>query len=133
MKAITIKQPFASAIMVGLKDVENRTWQTTYRGRIAIHAAKAPAPPEAFDKVRTLTGLDLRPDPMDLKPLIYGVIIGSVELYDIITDSDSEWSIPGQFHWLLRNPRILRRPQPMAGRLGLYEIHLGTITERLLK
>lgn len=40
MKAITIKQPWASLIAAGLKDIENRTWKTNFRGRVLIHAAK---------------------------------------------------------------------------------------------
>lgn len=39
MKAITIKQPWASLIVVGIKDVENRTWKTNFRGRVLIHAS----------------------------------------------------------------------------------------------
>lgn len=39
MKAITIKQPWASLIVHGIKDIENRTWLTHFRGRVLIHAA----------------------------------------------------------------------------------------------
>ena len=39
MKALTIKQPWASLIAHGVKDIENRTWKTKYRGKILIHAA----------------------------------------------------------------------------------------------
>ena len=38
MKAISIKQPWASLIAYGIKDIENRTWRTNYRGRVLIHA-----------------------------------------------------------------------------------------------
>jgi hypothetical protein len=38
VKAITIKQPFASLIASGLKEYEFRTWKTNYRGKIYIHA-----------------------------------------------------------------------------------------------
>jgi len=41
MKAITIKQPFASLIAEGLKTYEFRTWKTSYRGKILIHAGKS--------------------------------------------------------------------------------------------
>ena len=40
MKALTISQPYASMIMRGEKFVENRTWETHYRGPLAIHAGK---------------------------------------------------------------------------------------------
>jgi activating signal cointegrator 1 len=40
MKAITLHQPWAYFIMVGLKEVETRSWYTPYRGPLAIHAGK---------------------------------------------------------------------------------------------
>ena len=40
MKALTISQPYASLISSGEKFVENRTWETKYRGPLAIHAGK---------------------------------------------------------------------------------------------
>ena len=40
MKAITIKQPYATLIAEGLKEYEFRTWKTKYRGDILIHAGK---------------------------------------------------------------------------------------------
>lgn len=41
MKAITIKQPFATLIALGLKEYEFRTWKTSYRGGLLIHAGKS--------------------------------------------------------------------------------------------
>lgn len=41
MKTLTIKQPFATLIVEGLKEYEFRTWKTNYRGEILIHAGKA--------------------------------------------------------------------------------------------
>lgn len=38
MKALTIHQPYASWIINGQKWVENRSWGTYYRGRLAVHA-----------------------------------------------------------------------------------------------
>ena len=40
MKAITIKQPFASLIAEGYKVYEFRSWKTKFRGEIYIHAGK---------------------------------------------------------------------------------------------
>lgn len=40
MKALTISQPYASLIASGEKWIENRTWPTSYRGPLAIHAGK---------------------------------------------------------------------------------------------
>lgn len=43
MKALSIKQPWAHLIVSGVKDVENRSWKTNYRGRIFVHASKQTA------------------------------------------------------------------------------------------
>ncbi len=40
MKALTVWQPWASLLACGAKQYETRSWATSYRGPIAIHAAK---------------------------------------------------------------------------------------------
>jgi len=40
MKALSLWQPWASAVAIGSKRIETRSWPTNYRGPIAIHAAK---------------------------------------------------------------------------------------------
>jgi hypothetical protein len=42
MKELSIRQPWAWLIIAGHKDVENRSWTTTYRGPLLIHAARRP-------------------------------------------------------------------------------------------
>jgi hypothetical protein len=38
MKVLTVRQPWASLIVAGIKNVENRSWRTKYRGKLGIHA-----------------------------------------------------------------------------------------------
>lgn len=40
MKALSLIQPWASLIAIGAKRIETRSWRTSYRGPIAIHASK---------------------------------------------------------------------------------------------
>lgn len=40
MKALTLIQPWATLIMLGEKQIETRSWNTKYRGKLAIHAGK---------------------------------------------------------------------------------------------
>src|ERR1700694_3122793 len=42
MKALSLWQPWASLIAMGLKEFETRHWATSYRGPLVIHAAKRP-------------------------------------------------------------------------------------------
>ena len=44
MKAITIWQPWATLLPLGVKLYETRSWATSYRGPIAIHAAALKLP-----------------------------------------------------------------------------------------
>lgn len=52
-------------------------------------------------------------------------IIGYVDLVDIIKNSSSPWSIDGQYHWILKNPTLLKNPiRQVKGRLGLWNYNL---------
>lgn len=53
MKAITIKQPWATLIAEGYKEYEFRTWKTKYRGDILIHAGKG-TDKKAMERFRNL-------------------------------------------------------------------------------
>lgn len=44
MKAITLTQPWATLVAIGAKRIETRSWSTTYRGPLAIHAAAGLGP-----------------------------------------------------------------------------------------
>lgn len=76
MKVLTIKQPFASLIVEGLKEYEFRTWKTKYRGEFLIHAGKG-VDKKAMEKFKDFN-LDY--------PL--GCIIGKVTLTDCIKIDD---------------------------------------------
>ena len=40
MKTLSLHQPWATAIAIGIKSIETRSWTTPYRGLLAIHATK---------------------------------------------------------------------------------------------
>jgi hypothetical protein len=46
MKIFTLWQPWATFIALNLKQFETRHWGTSYRGKLAIHAAKRPIDPD---------------------------------------------------------------------------------------
>ncbi|HHX33102.1 MAG TPA: ASCH domain-containing protein [Mollicutes bacterium] len=53
MKAITLKQPWATLIAEGLKEYEFRSWKINYRGEILIHAGKT-VDKEAMERFKRL-------------------------------------------------------------------------------
>ena len=86
VRVLSVHQPWADGLCLGWKPVENRTWETPYRGRIYIHATRlesrprpeqlAPRPPEVISE---MLGHWSRPGPRQT-----GAILGSVELVDIV-------------------------------------------------
>lgn len=123
MKTLTVKNPWSWAIIYGAKDVENRTWSTTYRGPLAIHAGQAWSPEGANSllvkrAIARAGGLDAVYPTYEAR----GVILGVVDLVDVVQEHESLWAQPGAFHWVLANPRPLIAPYPAKGRLGLWDV-----------
>ena len=60
MKALSIRQPWAWAIIHAGKDVENRPWGTRYRGPLLIHASKT-LDQEGRAWIETVLGIEVPP------------------------------------------------------------------------
>ena len=112
-QALSVRQPWAWAIIHAGKDIENRTWQTDFRGRIAIHAG-----------MKYKTGgdehLSRRFDITVPTDIARGGIIGTVELVDCVTSSPSRW-FEGPYGFVLRDPRPTAF-LPMPGKLGIFRL-----------
>ena len=115
MKALSIRQPWAWAIMHAGKDTENRTWPTRFRGRFFVHASKK-VDTEAITYLRNAMGLNVP----DVKDLPGGCVVGTVELVDCVDTSDSDW-FGGPWGFVLRDPKAFPYPVPCKGRLGFFE------------
>jgi len=57
MKALSVRQPWAWLIAHGLKPVENREWETHYRGPVLIHASKTFSEEDFLD-CQALVGIE---------------------------------------------------------------------------
>lgn len=119
--ALSVRQPWAWAIVAGHKVIENRSSGSIRAGRmtcrrIAIHAATGLKQSEYDWAVWRLQkhGVNCpRPD-----VLVRGAIIGAVDVVDIVSESDSEW-FGGQMGLVLDNP-VQCTPIPAAGALGYF-------------
>jgi ASCH domain len=121
MKALSIKQPWAQLIIIGAKDVENRSQRTSFRGRFAVHVSLKPVSYEDLDIGAIPPGLREPAKRAWECNAFAGRVIGTVELVDCIRDSDSIWAIDDHWHWVLRDPRPYSKSRPAKGRLGLWE------------
>jgi len=113
LKALSVRQPWAHLIIHHGKDIENRSWRTSYRGPILIHASLNPA----GTRIAEIEQLHRRC--FDLGGIKFGGIIGQAELVDIVTSSTSAW-FDGPYGWVLRNPQPLPF-RPCKGALSIFE------------
>jgi hypothetical protein len=152
MKAISLWQPWASCMAAGVKRNETRSWATSYRGPLAIHAAKLWSQ-DVRDWVSADPFFDiLKPRGSDgrsrsrpwithgdkVVPIPLGAVVCVVEIYDCVlirednAPSGLEFRLgdytPGRYMWQTRNPRVLTTPLEFRGMQGLFEIPDSQLT-----
>ncbi len=128
MKAITVYQPYAYAIIAGLKQYETRPRKTHIRGRVAVHAGRL----DEVHATKHLSGNDfwaLMAEIGGKTDLPRGAVLGTVEIVDCVpveeiihTLSERERLLgdysPGRFAWVLKNPVAFSMPVPAKGKQG---------------
>lgn len=107
--ALTIKQPWASLIIDGGKDIENRSWPTRFRGSVLIHASKKKDENEWWAASGLIRHKDIRVAmsvPWTFASMHSGGIIGVAEIVACVTHSQSPWFV-GEFGFVITNARPL--------------------------
>lgn len=103
MKAISVREPYASLIMDGKKTIETRTWTTNYRGKLLICASKYP---RTKNSGKALCVVDL----VKIRPMIQkDELMARCEIY------------PNAQSWIILNRKRIK-PFPVKGQLGLFEV-----------
>ncbi|KAB2896783.1 MAG: hypothetical protein F9K35_13300 [Burkholderiaceae bacterium] len=141
MKALSIRQPWAWLILrpdlttpsaregarcfSGIKPVENRTWETMYRGELLIHASQT-VTRDDYEACKLFLLSDERTAhvAMDLparEALQVGGIVGRVQLVACTRAHESPYFC-GPFGWVFDDPQPLPF-KPLKGRLGLFNVN----------
>lgn len=131
MKALSIRQPWAWAILHAGKDIENRDWTPRnpglrFRGPFLIHAAQGMTHDEYEDCLDTFHAISITsPFPSGLtlpafNELPRGGIVGSATVTDIVEASDSPWFF-GTVGLVLSGVRALPFA-PLKGQLGFFDV-----------
>lgn len=114
MKALTICQPYAHLVAAGEKVVENRTWPTSHRGEVAIHAGLSTAWLDPADR-RHYPGM------------VFGAVVAWARLVYCrrVDDLIEPWAsngehVNGPWCWCLTDVRRLREPVYCRGAQGLW-------------
>ena len=134
MKALTLYQPWASLVAIGAKRIETRTWKTTYRGPLAVHAARCIPKPYLFhshsDFELRLLRLASAAAASDRNEFPRGAVLCICELVDCTpTTSFSPYFVeqlygdftPGRWAWMLQLREIFTKPIPARGGRRIWE------------
>ena len=108
---LSVRQPWAWAVLAGYKRIEYRTRSTHYRGLLVIHASAGPLDPDGLSRHRYSLPDDLP----------RGAFVGTVRLRDCRPAEG------GGFEWVLDRPQPFAAPVPGKGRLGLFRLPSGVI------
>lgn len=135
IQAVTLHQPWASLIALGLKHYETRDWKTAHRGMLAIHAGRTKPAMDIHDLVPP-SQWGILPD-----TLPFGAVICVVTLKDCIPtekllkvpgfrESD-EYRYgnfaPGRYAWQVELVRTFQTPFPEKGQQGLWDWEIPPI------
>lgn len=128
MKAISIRQPWASMTAAGLRDIDISNRDTKHRGPVLIVSSARRVgrdfghdiPPEWYARLRNAQALGLVPYDEELPT---AAVIGCAQLNDCTTDRpDSPWADSG-CNWVLSDARQLTSPiTGVKGKQGLYDV-----------
>lgn len=132
MKCITVLEPYALLITLGLKPWENRSWPTSYRGPLLIHAGVSRkmldtlSDPEADDLIAWCRANGVK----DLNSMLrFGQITGIVDVTGCKSWGDARRADPAKEHyahgpWCHRYDRAARfaRGIPYRGQLGIFDV-----------
>ncbi len=136
VKAISLHQPWASFIAMGLKRFETRNWTTNYRGTLVICSAKKNTKQQRsnYTELAKCLNISLSKYPWANFPL--GKAIAICELTDCIKMTEEiiyqqpenelvcgHWEV-GRFAWQLENVKALDSPFSVKGQQGLWDIEL---------
>lgn len=120
LPALAIRQPYAWLVVNGIKDVENRSRRTHYRGQVLIHASLNAELlfDDTQDELSELAGISI-PEEYDV-----GGIIGVAEITACQRRHGSVWKDPSCWAWVLTNARPLPF-RACKGALGFFRPKFG--------
>lgn len=146
LRALTICQPYAEAVVTGIKTIETRTWATAHQGWLVVHAGGA------WWRERTLGARVAEREAealarrmrLSLPVAVYPrrAVVGLVWLIGCFPFDAATWEAlrpqhgvaepwrPGLIGWRLADPFRLPAPVPWPGMLGLFRIPVAALGPR---
>lgn len=129
IKVISLHQPWASLMAMGVKRFETRSWGTKFRGQVIIHATKqlyVDTRDAAFMKALREAGIeDVNKLPLGCA-LAVGDLVGCYKaesVYPHITDAERLFGnyADGRIAWEFKDVSLFNKPVPVRGQQYLWD------------
>lgn len=136
LQALTVYQPWAQALALGIKSIETRSWPTRHRGLLAIHAGSYIFPGNKYcqdllDNIKDIGG--------DIAPLAgisdwprgaiiaVGRLVDCLEMVKAPSMNEAGWGVfgTGRYGWVLDDAIQLPSPIITPGKQGLWRVDDG--------
>lgn len=128
MKVLTIKQPWASLIMLGLKKYEFRSWKTDYRGELLIHAGKG-IDKDGMERLKKYIPENMPTERILGKVKLIDCIKTSSEFYDKVQKENKDIYAKSVFNqdyaWQMEVIEVYDNPIKLKGKLRLWNYEGG--------
>ena len=125
LKALTLRQPWATVVAEGIKKYEFRSWKTKYRGKVLIHAGTG------IDKEDMKKYKNMNLEFPSRKILAVVEIEDCLELNEelnnkIISENNIAYGnkVRTGYAWKLNNIKKINYDKEVNGQLGLWNIDL---------
>ena len=122
LNSLSIRQPWAWAILNMGKNIENRTWKTNFRGNILIHASNT-FDHEGYERLKELSKLlGVTIPPKGIIKAQSGGFCGVVKIVGCEMDLQGNiWKQENHYGFMLENPKKIKFI-PHKGRLGIFKV-----------
>lgn len=134
MKALSVRQPWAFAIQIGIKSYETRSYRTSYRGELIICSSLKK---NNFSEGLYASTVQPFAPSIYYRELLFGYALCTVELVDCLQINPElksqqnqievalgDWA-DGRYAWKIENMKPLPSPFPVKGQLGFFNVELS--------
>lgn len=143
VKALSLRQPWANAVLYLGKTIENRVWRTHFRGEFLIHAAQGMTVREYAGAILFCRDAmlarpsDETPAQIRRERLTFGALVGRARIVDVVEPEPQgggftsyppthlaahRWHMREQFGFCLVDVVAFERPIPWAGFQRFFEV-----------
>lgn len=130
IKVLSLKEPFATLIKAGIKKVETRSWQTSYRGELYIHASisRSTINEKNTEFQKLIKDLEYQPSYIICKCNLIDCIYMTKEYIENIKKTNYQEYLcgdykEGRYAWILENIEPLSIPIKAKGQLNIWNFY----------